>query len=123
MLIQKPMTESVDKVPEELWQVACVREAVIRPLAAIPHPGRKEIEAAATSLGIGRAYMYRLLAAYRDRPQTSTLVAKHRGRPHATRLLDAKVEGIIQAAITGFYLTRERPRLSDLMRDIEARCH
>jgi len=123
MLVQKPMTESVDKIPEELWQVACAREAVIRPLAAISRVGRKEIEAAAMSLGIGRAYVYRLLAAYRDRSQTSTLVPKHRGRPHDSRLLDARVEGVIQAAITGFYLTRERPRLSDLMRDIEARCH
>ena len=48
------MTESVDKIPEELWQIACAREAVIRPLAAIPHVGRKEIDAAAMSLGVGR---------------------------------------------------------------------
>jgi putative transposase len=77
---------------------------------------------AATTLGIRRAYVYRLLAAYRDRPQTSTLVPNHRGRPQNTRVLDAKVEAVIQAAISSFYLTRE-PRGSDLMRDIEARCH
>lgn len=39
------------------------------------------------------------------------------------RVLDRKVEALIEAAISGFYLTRERPRFSDLMREIEARCH
>jgi hypothetical protein len=67
------MTKSVDEIPEQLWQVACAREAVIPPLAT-SHVGRQEIEAAARTLGIRRAYVYRLLAAYRDRPQTSTLV-------------------------------------------------
>ena len=117
------MKTSVEEIPEELWQVACAREAVIRPLAAAPRVGRLEIEAAATALGIRRAYVYRLLAAYRRRSQTSTLVPKHRGRPQDTRVLDRKVEAVIEAAITGFYMTRERPRFSDLMREVEARCH
>ena len=116
------MKTSLEEIPEESWQVACAREAVIRPLAA-SHVARGEIEAAATTLGIRRAYVYRLLATYRQRPQTSTLVPKHRGRPQDTRVLDRKVEAVIDAAIVGFYLTRERPRFSDLMRDIEARCH
>ena len=117
------MKTGVEEIPEELWQVACAREAVIRPLAAASHVGRVEMEAAAAALGIRRAYVYRLLAAYRQRPQTSTLVPRNRGRPQDTRVLDRKVEAVIDAAITGFYLTRERPRFSDLMRDIEARCH
>jgi putative transposase len=75
------MKTSVEEIPEELWQVACAREAVIRPLAAAPRVGRLEIEAAATALSIRRAYVYRLLAAYRRRSQTSTLVLKHWGRP------------------------------------------
>src|SRR3984885_11161394 len=116
------MIKSVDEIPEQLWQVACAREAVIRPLAT-SHVGRQEIKPAARTLGIRRDYVYRLLAAYRDRPQTSTLVPKHRGRPHDARILTAKVEAVIQGAIIGFYLTRARPRFSDLMRDIEARCH
>jgi putative transposase len=39
------------------------------------------------------------------------------------RVLDGKIESVIESAITGFYVTRERPRCSDLMREIEARCH
>ncbi|HEY2856894.1 MAG TPA: Mu transposase C-terminal domain-containing protein [Terracidiphilus sp.] len=117
------MAMDLESIPEDLWKIACQREAVIRPLAAASQIGRKEIEEASAALGVQRAYLYRLLAAYRERPQTSTLVPQHRGRPHQLRVLDAKVEAVIQAAITGFYLTRERPRFSDLMRDIEARCH
>jgi putative transposase len=117
------MTQSVDDVPHELWQIACAREAVIRPLAARRLVGRDEVASAATSLGIRRAYLYRLLSAYRQRPQTSTLVPQHRGRPHQTRVLDAKIEAVVQAAIKDLYLTRERPRFSDLMKDIQARCH
>lgn len=45
------------------------------------------------------------------------------GRPRDTRLLDPKIESIVQAAINDLYLTRERPRFSDLMKDIRARCH
>jgi putative transposase len=117
------MRQGVDDVPHELWQIACAREAVIRPLAAHGRIGRDEIAHAAAALGIGRAYLYRLLSAYRRRPQTSTLIPQHRGRLVDTRVLDAKVEAVIQAAIKDLYLTRQRPRLSDLMKDIEARCH
>ena len=117
------MTQSVDDVPHELWQIACAREAVIRPLAARRRVGRDEVTNAATSLGIRRAYLYRLLSAYRQRPQTSTLIPQHRGRAHQTRMLDAKVEAVVQAAIKDLYLTRERPRFSDLMKDVRARCH
>jgi putative transposase len=38
-------------------------------------------------------------------------------------VLEVKVEKVIAASIASFYLTRERPRFSDLMRDIEASCH
>ena len=91
------MKASIEEIPEELWQAAWAREAVIRPLAASPHVGRAEIEGAASALGIRRAYVYRLLAAYRRRPQTSTLVPQHRGRPQNARVLDPKVEKVIEA--------------------------
>jgi putative transposase len=99
-------TKTLDEIPEELWQIACVRETVIRPLVVRSRLDREEIDTAATALGIRRAYLYRLVAAYRKRPQTSTLVPKQPGRPHRTRLLDPKVEAVIQTAITGFTLPR-----------------
>jgi hypothetical protein len=53
----KPIKTSIEEIPDELCQVACAREAVIRPVAAAPHVGRVEIEAAATTLGIRQAYV------------------------------------------------------------------
>ena len=119
----KHMTQCVEQVPQELWQIACAREAVIRLLITRPRVRRDELASAAATLGIGRAYLYRLLSAYRQRPQTSTLLPRHRGRRHRSRLLDTKVEAVIQTAIQDLYLTRERPRFSDLMREIRARCY
>jgi hypothetical protein len=110
MLVQNPMTKSLDEIPDELWQVGCTREAVIRPLTAVPAVGR----GGSSGFGSPAGLRLQFLAAYRCRPQTSTLVPKHRVRPHDTRILDAKVEGVIEAAITGFHLTRKRPRFSDL---------
>jgi putative transposase len=117
------MNPTVEDVPNELWQIACAREAVIRPLAACGRAGREAVNNAAATLGIHRAYLYRLLSAYRQRPQTSTLIPHHRGRRRDIRLLDPKIESIVKAAINDLYLTRERPRFSDLMKDIRARCH
>src|ERR1051325_5859970 len=106
------MKAGIEQIPEELWQLACARGAVIRPWAPSPHVGRGEVEAAVAALGIRRAYVYRLLAGYRRRPQTSTLVPKHRGRPQDARVLDGKIEAVIESAITDVYLTRARPRFS-----------
>ena len=64
---------------------------------------------AAATVGIRRAYLYRLLSAYRQRPQTSTLIPHHRGRRRNTRLLDPKIEFIVQAAMKDLYL-RENVR-------------
>jgi hypothetical protein len=68
------MKTSVEEIPEELWQVACAREAVIRPLAAAPRVGRLEIEAAATALGIQPRLWppsWRARASHHLRPQIS----------------------------------------------------
>ena len=82
------MKTSIEEIPEELWQAACAREAVIRPLAASPHVGRAEIEGAASALGIRRAYVYRLLAAYRRRPGVLADCPK---RPHAPFTISHKL--------------------------------
>lgn len=36
------MKTPIEEIPDDLWQLACAREAVIRPLAAVPHVGRAE---------------------------------------------------------------------------------
>jgi len=117
------MTESIEEISNELWQAGCSREEVIRPLACLPHARREDIAAAAVRLAVGRATVYKLLAAYRERPQTSTLVPKKPGCPRNVRFLSQAVEKVIEKGITEFYFTRERPRFSDLMAEIKAQCH
>ena len=92
------MDAKLEEIPEDLWKVARLREETLRGLAGIAQAGSKEIEAAAQALGLRRAYVYRLLAASKKRPQTSTLLPKHRGHPKRGRFLDPKLEAIVEAA-------------------------
>jgi putative transposase len=45
------------------------------------------------------------------------------GRVSNARLLAPEVETVIEVAIGEFYLTRMRPTVSDLVREVERRCH
>lgn len=97
-----------DASPED-WEIARRREAVIRPLAA-------------QHLEVSRSLLYHLLRLYRKRPQTSTLLLRRKGRPPGAHQLDEAVEAVIDNAIRNFFLTKERPRMADLMRQIAAVC-
>jgi putative transposase len=119
-----PKPSDCQSASETAWQLARQREAVIRPLAEDPCTRHADVDAAAGRLGLCRSYVYRLLARYRCRPQTSSLLsAQQRGRPEGTRLVDEQREALIKSAIQDFYLQQERPRITDLMRDIQQRCH
>ena len=61
------------------WQEACRREAVIRPLAEQDPVSREAATAAAKQLGISSRLVYRLVARFRRRSQTSSLVPGARG--------------------------------------------
>jgi hypothetical protein len=67
------------RLTDEQWQEACRREAVIRPLAEQDATSRQAAAAAVEQLGIGPALVYRLVARFRARPQTSSLAPGVRG--------------------------------------------
>lgn len=104
------------------WEMARQREAVIRPLADQSSLHPDAVSEAAQTLNIGRSLLYRLIRLYRSRPQTSTLLLRRRGRPIGSYQLDAQVDAIINESIRNLFLTKERPRLADLMREIAAVC-
>jgi len=81
------------------------------------------MDEAASKLGIRRAYLYRLLAAFRERPRTSTVLQKTEGRKSGTWLVSPQIELIIENAIESFYLQRLKPSFSALVRQIQADCH
>ena len=96
---------------ENDWEAARRREKLIRPLVARGSITHNDVDGAATELGLSRSFMYKLLARYRRRPQTSSLLFGKRGRPQNSRWLDQEREHLIQTAIHEFYLRRERPRM------------
>ena len=77
---------------------------------------------AAKELGVSRSLVYRLVACYRQRAQTSSLLSVPRGRTERTQWLDKEVETLIRSAVERIYLQREQPRVSDLFRAIKADC-
>src|ERR1700719_4903738 len=72
---------------------------------------QSDLEAAAIELGLSCSFLYKLLARYKRRPQTSSFLFSKRGRPEDSRSLDQEREQLIQTAIQEFYLRRERPRM------------
>jgi putative transposase len=99
------------------------RSETLRLLAAKPRLTVLEIEEAASKLGIRRAYLYRLLAAFRKRPRTSTLLPKAEGRKAGTWGVSPQIEQVVENAIESFYLQRIKPPFAALLRQIQADCH
>ena len=107
----------------EAWSGARHRESILRPLSAQSFLSEPEIELASKQMGVGRAYFYRLLAAYKQRPQTSTLLPRQDGLPTGTHLLPPGTESIVHKCIEEFYMSRVRPSFAALTRTISHECH
>jgi hypothetical protein len=84
---------------EAAWALACQREVVIRPLLDLRPLPLPRVEAAARALGVSRSLIHRLVARYRGRAQTSSLLPRTRGRTRHLRMLDPPREAIIATAI------------------------
>ena len=107
---------------DEDWALALAREAVIRPLTNQAELTEGLVATASAELGISRSLVFRLVAKFRRRPQVSSLLPGKRGRKAAARALSAATEAIVRDAIANVYLQREKPRLSDLLKEIQRRC-
>lgn len=51
-----------------------------------------------------------------------SLVERKPGRPNGRRMLNGKREEIIRATIKRYYLTKNRPGISQPVRDIQTNC-
>jgi hypothetical protein len=78
-------------------------ERVIGVLATAPRVTRSEVDAAAETLHLSRAMVYRLLARYRRDPHTSTLLANSPGRRTGSRGLDERIEQIVACLLLPTY--------------------
>lgn len=109
-------------VSDERWAVAVAREPVFRNLAARFRLTEVEVRAATIELSLSRPYFYKLLARYRADPATSSLVGQLPGPRPGTSRLSADVDRVIDETVRRFYLSRQKPKLAALCREIAHEC-
>ncbi|WP_229679122.1 Mu transposase C-terminal domain-containing protein [Dyella caseinilytica] len=110
-------------VPQQDWDEGEQRARVIRNYLRQNKPRRGAAAEAANELGISKSLFYRLVARWQQKEQLVTDVVRHRssGGRGQTRL-SREQETIIAEAIRSLYLSRQRRRLSAVMRKIQNRC-
>jgi len=119
---EQPM--SAEYADEADWAEARRRASVVaRTLDDVDGPARLTPAEAGSLLGVSRTTIYEWRARYSADRRVSSLLPKQKGRPTGKRPLDARVNAIISELIDTFYLTSEKPRLSDLVGRIHTACH
>jgi len=104
------------------WSRARHREAVLRPLAGRSQLSQTIVRDAVQRIGVSRAHFYRLLAAYKLRSQTSTLLRRPDGQIGGTHRLPVEIESLVHQCIEEFYMSRVRPSVAALIRAISQEC-
>ena len=105
------------------WDRALRYLSVVRRLSESSTRTRSEVAAAAAQLGCGVVHLYALLGRYQADPRLTSLLPHRRGPRPGGSLLSAEVDAVIDDAIQAIYLTRQQPRISDLLKEIRRRCH
>jgi putative transposase len=95
---------------------------VIRRLAESSDRTRAEVKAAAAELGYGPTHVYSLIRSYTADPRLTSLLPSKRGRAFGYSKLDSEVEAIINDVIDSLYLTRQKPKIVDLVAEVQRRC-
>jgi putative transposase len=111
-----------DQADAAAWSRARHRETVLRRLIAQPYLSESLVRDAIQQIHVSRANFYRLLAAYKLRPQTSTLLPRPDGQTPGTHRLPAETESLIHKCIKEFYMSRVRPSFAALIRAISHEC-
>jgi putative transposase len=110
------------QVAEQDWDIARRRLPVIRQLAEVPCRTRGRVSEAAKMIGCGATQTYELLARYLASPRLTSLLPSRRGRKQGCSMLPAEVDEIIRVAIDETYLTRQKPKVNDLVGEVRRRC-
>ena len=110
-------------IPEEAWQEACRREAVIRPLAALNRLSGPVVADAREALQLSQSQLYAILARYRADPRVTSLVSARPGVRTGASRLAPEVSAIVGRLINTSYLTRQKPTVAALHRSIKEACN
>src|SRR5271166_939231 len=119
--------DDVAEDDEAHWrrEEGCRREEAIRGLLKRHDDKRLTIGAVAEiaqELGVSRSTMYRLITAYRAKGTVSSVEPRSKGRRKDTLVLDARREKLIASTIHEIYLKPERPTMTYLIEQVQARC-
>ena len=110
---------SLVRATDAQWERARRREAVIAELADAGDLA-DQVTRASVGLGVSRRTVFRWLAAYRDAPQTSSLLARPGGTPTGARRIDVRLEQLIADVIQDVYLTKVRAKKEEVVLSKEA---
>lgn len=105
------------------WDEARRRLAVIAPLARSPHRTRPQVIAASAQLGFSPAHVYMLLSRYLSDPRLTSLLSRPCGGVRGRSRLAGGIDALIDEVIETVYLTRQRPKIMDLVTEIRRKCH
>ncbi|MGO2092705.1 MAG: transposase [Microbacterium gubbeenense] len=109
-------------VPDEAWELAVERAAVIGPLAE-SSTGGYAVNEAATKLGISRERVYFLIRLWRDgQGAVSDLVPGRSSGGRGGARLPVEVETVVREVIRKHYLTRQRKTIAAVHREIIRMC-
>src|SRR5690606_23080502 len=81
-----------------------------------------EVAGLAAEMDVSQATTYRLIKLFRSGGTVLSLVGRKRGRPEGHRILDDQREQIVRTTIHSYYLKRNRPTVSQLVRDVQTNC-
>lgn len=112
----------INAVDDAAWEQAVAREGVIRRLASMAKPDRREFLSACRELGLKRSRLYDLIKAYKARPITSSLLTGTAGTQTGSRRLPDVIEVLISEAIEGFFKSRQKPSINALHKEVRRRC-
>ena len=109
-------------VAADEWQKARQRFDLMKRLAEKTNRTRACAEQVAEELGCSLTLIYRLLARFQKDPRLTAMLPRPRGRRVGDLKLDASVDEVVRNTIEDFYLTRQKPRIKDVIDRIEERC-
>ena len=118
---QAGAAQRIDVAVDNDRETAHQREAVLRTISEQGNLSRQVADAAA-NLGVSVRTVFRWLAAYRQLPQTSSLLPNPMGPPKGTKRIDAKVEEVIESVINDVYLSKPRAKKEEVARMVGLRC-
>lgn len=104
------------------WDEARRCLPVIRRLAENPARTRADVVAGATTLGYGPTHVYALLKRYLADPRLTSLLPRMRGPDRGFSKLSEEVDELVGEAIDAVYLTRQQPKIMDLVTEVQRGC-